>query len=271
MANEIYNSSDWGNGVCDNAIDWGVVYKDFAGCTPSFSNTFSLAFDGVDDFVNAGSSIPNLETGDISFSVWAYPTSFSSYNYFLDSGAITTKKGIFAGLQITTGFVALLRKTGVTNTRCSTGWIDCGLTINNWYNIVGVFDEDGGTAGVGQLKLYVNGVLKATVDGSGQDTGTGYDLHIGKDEGGFSHFVGKIDEVSLYNYPLTSGNITTIYNSGVPNNLDDLTTPPISWWRMGDGGTWDGSKWTLPDEGSSSNTAESVNMVEADRETDVPS
>jgi len=49
MANEIYNSSYWGNGVCDNAIDWGVVYKDFAGCTPSFTNTYSLAFDGVDD------------------------------------------------------------------------------------------------------------------------------------------------------------------------------------------------------------------------------
>jgi len=209
-----------------------------------FTNTYSLAFDGVDDFVNAGSSIPNLETGDISFSAWVYPTSFSSYNYFLDSGAITTKKGIFAGLQITTGFVALLRKTGVTNTRCSTGWIDCGLTINNWYNIVGVFDEDGGTAGVGQLKLYVNGVLKATVDGSGQDTGTGYDLHIGKDEGGFSHFVGNIDEVSLYNSPLTSENVTSIYNSGAPNDLTSLN--PTAWYRNGDNGSYKSPQWLIP-------------------------
>tara|TARA_B100000427_G_scaffold329423_1_gene345572 strand:+ start:3062 stop:3712 length:651 start_codon:yes stop_codon:yes gene_type:complete len=206
---------------------------DSASGTP-FENLYSMAFDGVDDYINAGSSIPNLETGDISFSAWIYPTSFSSYNYFLDSGAITTKKGIFAGLQITTGFVALARKTAVTDTRCNTGWVDCSLTINNWYNIVGVYDEDGGTAGVGQLKLYVDGVLKATVDGSGQDTGTGYDLHIGKSENDFSHFVGNIDEVSLYDYPLTSGNVTTIYNSGVPNNLNDLSTPPTAWYRMGD-------------------------------------
>jgi hypothetical protein len=33
-----------------------------------------------------------------------------------------------------------------------------------------------------------------------------------KSEGDFSHFVGNIDEVSLYNYPLTSGNVTSIYN-----------------------------------------------------------
>ena len=212
------------------------------------ASTKSMAFDGVDDFINAGSSITNLQTGDISFSAWIYPTSFSSYNYFLDSGAITTKKGIFAGLQITTGFVAVIRKTGVTDTRCTTGWVDCGLSINNWYNIVGVFDEDGGTAGVGQLKLYVNGVLKATVDGSGQDTGTGYDLHIGKSENDFSHFVGNIDEVSLYNYPLTSGNVTTIYNSGVPNNLDDLTTPPTAWYRMGENGSWKYPQWLLPED-----------------------
>ena len=185
----------------------------------------------MDDYVNAGSSIPNLETGDISFSAWVYPTSFSSYNYFLDSGAITTKKGIFAGLQITTGFVSISRRTGVTDTRCRTGFVDCGLTINNWYNIVGVYDEDGGTAGVGQLKLYVNGVLKATVDGSGQDTGTGYDLHIGKSENDFSHFVGNIDEVSFYNSPLTPENVTAIYNSGTPTTLP---VTPVAHWKMGE-------------------------------------
>ena len=230
-------------------------------------STRSFSFDGVDDYVNCGSSITNLQTGDISFSTWIYPTSFSSYNYFLDSGSITTKKGVFAGLEITTGFVAVLRKTGVTNTRCSTGWVDCGLTINNWYNIVGVYDEDGGTAGVGQLKLYVNGVLKATVDGSGHDTGTGYDLYIGKSENNFSHFIGNIDEVSFYDYPLTSGNVTTIYNSGSPASLTSLS--PTSWWRMGEDATFS-TNWSLPDNGSGSNTGTSANMDLADLEGNAP-
>ena len=42
---------------------------DSASGTP-FENLYSMAFDGVDDYINAGSSIPNLETGDISFSAW---------------------------------------------------------------------------------------------------------------------------------------------------------------------------------------------------------
>ena len=60
MADEIYSSSYWGNGVCDNTIDWGVVYKDYAGCTPTppvFTNTYSLSMDGVDDYLETNSKI----------------------------------------------------------------------------------------------------------------------------------------------------------------------------------------------------------------------
>ena len=35
MANEIYSKSWWGDGVCDNTVGWGLVYKPYAGCAPS--------------------------------------------------------------------------------------------------------------------------------------------------------------------------------------------------------------------------------------------
>ena len=35
MANEIYSRSWWGSGVCDNTVNWGLVYKPYAGCAPS--------------------------------------------------------------------------------------------------------------------------------------------------------------------------------------------------------------------------------------------
>ena len=72
MANESYNNSWWGNGVCDNTIDWGIDYKDKAGCTPTFTNTKSLSFDGVDDYTRAPVSIEvawNIATIR-SFSFW---------------------------------------------------------------------------------------------------------------------------------------------------------------------------------------------------------
>ena len=33
MANEIYLKSWWGRGVCDNSVNWGLVYKEYAGCS----------------------------------------------------------------------------------------------------------------------------------------------------------------------------------------------------------------------------------------------
>ena len=33
MANEIYSSSWWGIGAC-NEVGWGIVYKQYAGCGP---------------------------------------------------------------------------------------------------------------------------------------------------------------------------------------------------------------------------------------------
>lgn len=33
MANEIYSRSWWGRGVCDNTVGWGIVYKEYAGCS----------------------------------------------------------------------------------------------------------------------------------------------------------------------------------------------------------------------------------------------
>lgn len=32
MANEIYSKSWWGSGVCDNDVNWGLVYKPYASC-----------------------------------------------------------------------------------------------------------------------------------------------------------------------------------------------------------------------------------------------
>lgn len=33
MANEIYSKSWWGDGVCDNTVGWGLIYKPYAGCS----------------------------------------------------------------------------------------------------------------------------------------------------------------------------------------------------------------------------------------------
>ena len=83
------------------------------------------------------------------------------------------------------------------------------------------------------------------------------------------NWLGSIDEVSLFNVGKNSSEVTAIYNSGTPTDLSG-ETGLAGWWRMGEGATWDGSNWSIPDASSNSNTGASENMDEVDRETDTP-
>jgi len=56
--------------------------------------------------------------------------------------------------------------------------------------------------------------------------------------------------VAVFNTELSASDITTIYNSGVPNDLTG-TSGLVSWWRMGDGDTAP----TLLDNGTAGNNA----------------
>jgi hypothetical protein len=297
MANEIYNSSYWGNGVCDNAIDWGVVYKDFAGCTPTpdpFTNTYSLAFDGVDDTVNFQNdwfapSTPSQTTGNTvgSISFWVkLPTNINSgglvgmvsinvgsnakpliwltfnkstqanrYIRAYVSGANSTETGVLQSQQF---FVYDNSNPTYPNSGIS-------FDADTWYHIAVVYDKNA----TNRYKAYINGneFLIPNTTGSGSNGertigempyslpynptafGISPNIDLGfsriSSSGGTYYFEGNLDEVAFWNSALTSGNISTIYNSGAPNDLTSLN--PIAWYRMGDNGSYKSPQWLIPE------------------------
>ena len=79
---------------------------------------------------------------------------------------------------------------------------------------------------------------------------------------------GSLDEISIFNTELSASDVVSIYNNGVPNDISSLN--PISWFRMGEDATWDGTQWTLSDNGSCGNDGTSENMSLASRTNDVP-
>ena len=81
-----------------------------------------------------------------------------------------------------------------------------------------------------------------------------------------SNWTGSIDEVAVWNSD-QSANVATIYSSGTPADISSLS--PISHWRMGEDATFS-TNWSLPDNGSASNTGTSANMTIADLEGDAP-
>ena len=119
-----------------------------------------------------------------------------------------------------------------------------------------------------QNKIYINGSLDATLNWStGHSTSSITNLRIGSSVLLSGYTTGQTDEVDFFNSD-QSANISTIYNSGTPISLS--TYSPVGWFRMGENATWNGFAWTMTSVGSETNTARGVNMVEANRTTDVP-
>ena len=56
-------------------------------------------------------------------------------------------------------------------------------------------------------------------------------MYIGR--GANSYNLGKIDDVSLFDYKLTAANVTSIYNGGTPNDISSLS--PLAWWQFNEG------------------------------------
>ena len=239
----------------------------------SFTNTYSFNFDGIDDFISiydgaSGSGPIQFNAGDdFSINAWIKTTNAGATNQivsFRGTALIwfnTFKTGTNIRLKV------YLRDNSnnvyqLSSYNSAAGWI----ASDTWTNVM--FTRNGTSKAI---NLYINGVAaQVTGTDTTSDNFTSYDkLSLANDNhsGGRYWFDGNMDEVAIFSSD-QSANAATIYNSGKPSDLTSLS--PTSWWRMGEKATWDGSNWTLVDQGSGGNNGTSDNMVEADRETDVP-
>ena len=258
MANEIYSSSWWGEGVCTNTIDWGSSYKALANCTPTpdpFTNTFSLAFDGVDDYINSGASTLSGETA-LSISAWVYPTSYGDATApsFVSTDA-ASPRAFYLGLFNATNFRFSISTNGTSLTSLDTasGTVD----LNVWQHILVTWDQI-------NLKLYKNGVLLKTVATTSSSNGTfttTNDLLIGARRSSAGFFEGNIDEVAVWN---SVQDASTIYNSGTPARIEGA----VAHWRMGEDATFN-TNWNVPDNAGSA-TGTSANMTISDLQGEAP-
>ena len=225
---------------------------------PSFSNTKSLAFDGVDDYVDLGSGLDIFRYNineSYTISLWYKTTSALGDKTIINLGANAYR---FTLASASSGKITF--GAGNSSTVFVTyNWLPTAGAINdgNWHHICVVQDSSGGSV---NLKAYVDG------SSSGAGISTTFITEI-NNRIGFGNYGGvsaNIDEVSIFDSALTSGNVTSIYNSGTPTDLTSLS--PVAWYRMGDKVT----SWaTIPDQvGSNDGTA--TNMDIGDIVSDVP-
>ena len=219
----------------------------------AFSNTYSVDFDGTDDYLDLPDST-DFEVSEFTWSAWFYCTAINRYNIIVDTATNT------ADFQ---GYILFVKNNDNKIRYCSyfsTDLLDSTTVVsaNTWYHVVA-------THASGSDKLYVNGSLEASGSASSFSVSDAANLRIGGSQIYSLYHQGLIDEVSFFNSALSASDVTSIYNSGVPNDISSLS--PIGWWRMGDNDGGTGT--TITDQGSGGNDGTLTNGPTYS--TDVPS
>jgi hypothetical protein len=202
-------------------------------------NTYSLEFDGVDDYVDLG------DNNDLSFGNGTTDTPFSVSAWIYRNG--TSNDGIVCKDASSNREWAFYIYSGtlrmVLFDNSSGGYIGrrYGTTITNgeWHHVAATYDGGGAAS---DIKLYLNGTQVDNQDNSsGSYTAMenlGAEARIGSKESDPLYFDGNLEEVAVFSSELSAGNVTTIYNGGLPTDLELFSPLPTAWYRMGDGAVY---------------------------------
>ena len=232
-----------------------------------FSNTYSVDFDGSNDYVDVNSNFQSTFNTGFSFSLWGKLSSTGDTQGLLgaENSTYTDRIACFVSSSNRVSFYYTSNNQGVSMISDTSG-----TTLTDWFHVIATVEQSGSNV---VTTLYVNGSQKATNSAASTmanfgTTTTPFNLFLGgRNYNGSLQLPlnGFMDEVSIFNSTLSSSDITSIYNSGVPNDISSLS--PVSWWRMGDNDNGTGT--TVTDQGSGGNNGTLTNGPTFS--TDIPS
>jgi glucose/arabinose dehydrogenase len=169
----------------------------------------ALSFGGA-NYVDLGNSLPLQLTGSMTLSAWINISSNPG-----DDGTIVGKLG-GAGWQLKTSPDTGVRTAAIQISSNGANSIQrysaSVLTAGNWYHVAGVYDAAART-----LDIYINGVLNNGVLSGvvpGAQYNAPFNANIAQRSGqpGTYNFLGRIDEVHIFNRALTPAEIETDMN-----------------------------------------------------------
>lgn len=255
----------------DGTGDSSEANQNQMGIDPNWRNgvtrgSGALKFDGVDDYVNAGSG-PSLNlTTAVTIDAWAkMTTSVSGIVYTMGGG------GTYSGYQLywaaSSGYLRFeLRDTS----RSEGSYCDVASpSLNAWHHLAAVWSSSSGTT----MRVFVDGVLQSSIAGTCSFNGPigapSVNANIGRSQPYGAYFAGAIDEVRVssvarYTAAFTpqrrftedgntvglwhfdEGSGTTAYDSSGNANNGTLTNGPA--WVDGAQAIMDGFRGCSPDD-----------------------
>ena len=235
---------------------------------PPFTNTYSLDFDGMDDYVNIGNGVSFEYTDAFSYSFWVNPGLDSGVKYlyskydsgrgilmYYNSSGAATPAFISFNLYNTNAGSTATRKRITTQT----GNI---LTKGVWNNIVITYDGSGLGSGIKLYKNEVSQTVTVTQDNlQNQTIVNTEDAYLSSFNGVSSFLLGNQDEFAIYDSELSAADALAIYGTGQPTDLTNLS--PSAWYRFEEGS----GTTALDSAGSNNGTIENGAIYS----TDIPS
>ena len=208
--------------------NWITSTTGVTGCSSPTTTNNALNFDGVDDYVNAGTAIAN--TTVFTLETWVNPA--TGYGTFNDGGApieLISRWGAggAGNASYTLGIdgngkavcLTYNGSTGSTATSATT------IATNSWTHLAATRASDG------TVKIYINGILDVSITGSVVPQSSNYAVFLAKPAVGTNQFKGSMDEVRIWNIVRTQSEISAAKNA----EFCAAQTGLLAYYKMNEG------------------------------------
>lgn len=214
-------------------------------------STKVVRFEGTNEYTVHGNVLGFERTNSFSFSFWFRTTASGSWQVLISKNLAGTT---YQGYQVTldsTGHIGL--------------WLEADdAATNNLYVVTVPAYNDGlwrhcvmtynGSSLASGVLIYINATVVSTTvirDSLTSNIANSASFMLGGRTDGSFYYVGYLDEVAVYSKVLSAVEVSWIYNSQVPRDLNNVAAPSNlgAWWRMGEGDTYPtllDSAWVNP-------------------------
>jgi len=194
----------------NNNIGTLVNLDAFTDWTTGHVGTYSLDFDGIEDYVNCGNDSSFNITDEITVAAWVKPANVTSYQLIV-SKRQTAHVNVPFDLHLSSNNARLLIHDGTNNDAAQSSG---GITAGNWHHVAAVYDG-------ANIIVYADGVAGSPVTRTAAIPVNTNNVVVGRRaDGAFDHFTGTIDDVRIYSRALSAAEIIALAERREPNFVE---------------------------------------------------
>ena len=191
----------------------------YQSANPLITSTKSMEFDGSDNFLKVEDSANLRGMAALTVCCWVKFDSKNDYAKVLDYSSTSGNSQRKYRIQLNNATDQKIQFL-IANTSDTTSTITStdAIPTDRWVHLVGTFDN---SLSANRQSFYIDGVLENTATAftetiNNDDSGF---LSFGENTYGSNNFDGQITEAGVYDRALTSLEVASLYNQGMPTNL----------------------------------------------------